>query len=58
MKSAIKNYQKLKTKKQAIKVYPAVQSLIDKSVQDGLIKKNKAARYKSRLAKRISKQKK
>lgn len=58
MKSAIKSYQKLKTKKQATKAYPGVQAVIDKSVQDGLIKKNKAARYKSRLAKRVSKHKK
>jgi small subunit ribosomal protein S20 len=57
MKDAIKKYNKLKTKKQHEKLYPEVQSMIDKSIQDGLIKKNKAARYKARLSKRLHKQK-
>jgi small subunit ribosomal protein S20 len=33
---------------------PATFSLIDKSVQKGVIKKNKAARYKARLAKSVN----
>lgn len=33
---------------------PATYSMIDKSVQKGVIKKNAAARYKSRLAKAAS----
>jgi small subunit ribosomal protein S20 len=54
LKEAIKSYKKLRTKKQAQKAYPEVQSLIDKSIQDGLLKKNTAARYKSKLTKKIS----
>ncbi|HEC79518.1 MAG TPA: 30S ribosomal protein S20 [candidate division WOR-3 bacterium] len=54
LKSAIKRLKKMTSKKQALKVYPEVQSLIDKSIQDGIIKKNKAARYKSRLLKHIA----
>ena len=57
MKDAIKKYKRVKTIKQSEKMYPEIQSIIDKSVQDGLIKKNKAARYKSRLTKRLHKQK-
>ncbi|MGB3340701.1 MAG: 30S ribosomal protein S20 [bacterium] len=57
MKDAIKKYTRTKTEKASEKMYPEVQSIIDKSIQDGLIKKNKAARYKSRLSKRLHKQK-
>jgi ribosomal protein S20 len=57
MKDAIKKYNRTKTEKQSEKMYPEVQSIIDKSIQDGLIKKKKAARYKSRLSKRLHKQK-
>lgn len=57
MKDAIKKYKRVKTKKQSEKMYPEVQSIIDKSVQDGIMKKNKAARYKSRLSKHLQKQK-
>lgn len=38
----------------ATALLPATFSLIDKSVQKGVIKKNTARRYKSRLAKRVS----
>ena len=54
LKSAIKKINKIKTKKAALKSYPEVQAIIDKSIQDGLIKKNTAARYKSRLIKHIN----
>ena len=53
MKSAIKKIKKIKTKKAAMKSYPEAQSVIDKSIQDGIIKKRKAARLKSRLLKSI-----
>jgi len=53
LKSAIKKIKKAKSKQEALKIYPEVQTVIDKSVQDGIIKKNTAARYKSRLAKFI-----
>ncbi len=53
----MKKLKKMKTKKQALKVYSEVQSLIDKSIQDGLLKRNTAARYKSHLIKYIEKMK-
>ncbi len=53
LKEAIKKIRKAKSKEEAIKLFPGVQSIIDKSVQDGIIKKNTAARYKERLAKFI-----
>ncbi len=53
LKEAVKKIRKAKSKEQAIKLFPEVQSIIDKSVQDGIIKKNTAARYKARLAKFI-----
>jgi small subunit ribosomal protein S20 len=53
LKSAMKDLLKLKSKKEALKKYQHVQSMIDKSIQDGLIKKNTAARYKSHIIKHI-----
>lgn len=49
LKEAIKDIRKAKTKADGLKKYPQVQALIDKSVQDNIIKKNTAARMKSRL---------
>ncbi len=37
-----------------MKAYPGVQAIIDKSVQDGIISKNTAARHKAQLMKHIS----
>ncbi len=54
LKSAIKKMKKMASQKEALKAYPDVQSMIDKSVQDGIIKKNTAARYKSHLLKHIN----
>lgn len=54
LKDALKKVKKSKTKKSALKVYPEVQALIDKSVQDGIIKKNTAARHKTQLMKYIN----
>ena len=53
LKDAIKKVRKTTSKKSALKIYPDVQALIDKSIQDGLIKKNTAARYKTQLMKYI-----
>ena len=58
LKEAMKSILKMDSKKKALKAYPEVQSIIDKSIQDGLIKKNTAARYKSRLVKYINSLKK
>ncbi len=54
LKSAIKKLKKMTSKKEALKIYPDVQTIIDKSIQDGIIKKNTAARYKSHLMKYIN----
>ncbi len=42
------------TKKDKKKLYPAVQAVIDKTVREGVIHRNKAARLKSRLASQIA----
>ena len=54
LKDAFKKIMKLKTKKSALKAYPGMQAMIDKSVQDGIIKKNTAARQKAQLMKHIN----
>ena len=54
LKDALKRITKLTTKKSALKAYPEVQAIIDKSVRDGIIKKNTAARHKAYLMKHIS----
>ena len=58
MKSAIKDVKKLvadKKVKDANKSLSAAYQAIDKAVKRGVIKKNTAARKKSRLAKSIKK---
>lgn len=53
LKAAIKKIKKMTSKTKALKIYPEVQSLIDKSIQDCIITKNIASRYKSRLLEHI-----
>lgn len=56
LKLTIKKYQKLVTEnaKEAAAFLPSLYQRIDKSVGDKIIKKNKAARLKSRLTKKIA----
>lgn len=54
LKSAIKELKKITNKDEALKLFPRVQSIIDKAVKVGIIHKNKAARIKSKLAKYIA----
>lgn len=54
LKEVLKKIKKVSTKKAAMKAYPGVQKIIDKSVQDGIITKNTAARYKAQLMIHIS----
>ncbi len=56
MKSAVKGIQKqiLAKSADAAKSLSGVQQAIDKAAKNGTIKKNTAARMKSRIAKRIS----
>ena len=53
LKEAVKRMLNVSTKKSANKIYPEVQAIIDKSVQDGIITRNTAARKKARLMKHI-----
>ncbi len=58
IKKAIKQVKKLvfeKKIKEARTFFPQVQKILDKSVKTGLIKKNAAARKKSRLSALIKK---
>lgn len=50
LKNAIKEFKKIANKEEALKLFPKVQSIIDKAVKVGIIHKNKAARIKSKLA--------
>lgn len=56
MKSAVKGIQKMISSKSsdAVKSLAGVQQAIDKAAKRGVIKKNTAARMKSRLSKRLS----
>jgi small subunit ribosomal protein S20 len=56
MKSAIKTMRKLIAEKNidnATKGLPALFSTMDRMAKTGVIKKNTAARYKSRISKRV-----
>lgn len=56
LKAVIKEYKKIAAEKggeEAKKYLPQVYKKLDKSAKVNLIKKNKAARLKSRLAKRL-----
>ncbi len=58
LKEAVKQYKKLVADKkgdEAAKFAPKLQQAIDKAAKVGLIKKNTAARKKSRLAKKLGK---
>jgi len=54
LKNAIKELKKITNKEEALKLFPRVQSIIDKAVKVGIIHKNKAARIKSKLAEYIA----
>ena len=57
---AVKQIKKLMTEKkisEAEKMMPKVQSILDKSVKTGLIKKNTASRRKSRISAMIKRAK-
>ena len=56
MKSAVKGIQKMiaTTSSEATSSLAAVQQAIDKAAKRGVIKKNTAARMKSRIVKRLS----
>ena len=56
MKDAVKDISKLilgKDEKAANAMLPALQKAIDKATKQGIIKKNAAARMKSKISKRV-----
>ena len=57
LKRTIKEYKRalISTPKEAAKLLPGLYARIDKSVKNKIIKKNRAARLKSRLTKKIAK---
>jgi small subunit ribosomal protein S20 len=60
LNKAVKKVKKLvaeNKKKEALAMMPEVQKIIDKSVKTGLLKKNNAARKKSRISALIRKAK-
>ncbi|MEI7640470.1 MAG: 30S ribosomal protein S20 [bacterium] len=58
LKTTLKAARKLSDHAAATKALPKVISVIDKTLQRGIIKKNTAARYKSRITTFVNKLKK
>ena len=55
MRNAVRKLRALTDKEEAIKLYPAVQKMLDKLAKTNIIHKNKAANLKSSLAQHINK---
>jgi len=53
-RNAIRNLRDMTNKKEALKAFPGVVSLIDKLSKKNIIHANKAANLKSKLAKHVS----
>lgn len=53
-RNAIRNLRDMTNKKEALKAFPEVVSLIDKLSKKNIIHANKAANLKSKLAKHVS----
>lgn len=53
LRLAVKKFKKAKSKAEATKLYPKLQSQIDKLVQDGIINRKAAGRMKSSLLRAI-----
>ena len=53
-RNAIKKLKDLKTKKEAIKIFPSVVSMLDKLVKNNIIHSNKSANLKSKLSKHVA----
>jgi len=48
-RNAIKNFRDLKTKKEAVAVFPKLSAMLDKLAKKNIIHKNKASNLKSEL---------
>ena len=55
MRNAVRKLRAMNNKEEAIKLYPAVQKMLDKLAKTNIIHKNKAANLKSSLALHINK---
>jgi small subunit ribosomal protein S20 len=53
-RNAIKKLKRFKLKKEALKMYPSVASMLDKLVKNNIIHANKSANLKSKLAKSVA----
>lgn len=55
MRNALKQLRETTDKAEAMKMYPALQKMLDKLAKNNIIHKNKAANLKSSLCEHISK---
>ena len=55
MRNAVRKLRAITEKEEAVKLFPAVQKILDKLAKNNIIHKNKAANLKSGLALHISK---
>lgn len=53
-RNAVKNLRSVTDKKEALKLLPALESMLDKLTKRNIIHKNKAANLKSKLAKHVN----
>ena len=53
-RNAIKKLKDLSSKKEALKMYPSVASMLDKLVKNNIIHSNKSANLKSKLSKHVA----
>ena len=54
MRNAVRKLRAMKNKEEAVKLYPAVQTMLDKLAKNNIIHKNKAANIKSSLMQHIA----
>ena len=55
MRNAVRKLRATTDKDEAVKLYPSVQSMLDKLAKTNIIHKNKAGNLKSSLAKHVNK---
>ena len=53
-RNAVKNLRSVTDKKEALKLLPSIESMLDKLTKKNIIHKNKAANLKSKLAKHVN----
>ena len=53
MRNAVRKLRAMTEKEEAVKLYPAVQKMLDKLAKNNIIHKNKAANLKSSLCRHI-----